>query len=231
MAGRRQPPRQAACAGRLLWQEVLMAGGGQVDAFLKLVGPNGPLKGESNDAQFPDLIEIDDWDLSAAGIGTPESDSDSGDDDDEDEGKKKGKKGEKGKEKKEKKKKKKEKKGSFTFKITKDPDYSSPDLAQSYSQNLAGERECFPRAELYCRKRGAKNFIYLTLIFKQVYVVAYNLDLGGGKGGDSGSIGEEKVEFVFETCIMKYASQGVGGEAGRDLEMGWDFKLQEKVSS
>lgn len=209
--------------------------GTQVDAFLKLVGPNGPLVGESTDEHFPELIEIQDWDLSVGSIGTPESRT--GDDDEDEEGddkKKKGGKAGKGGDKKEKKEKKKKKPGKGsrpTLKITKDPDYSSPDLAQSYAQNLSPMREVFPRAELYVRKSGQRNFVYLTIIFKEVFVVAYNLDLGGGKGADAGSIGEEKVEFIFDSCIMKYATQGVGGEAGSHTEIGWDFVKKERVSS
>src|SRR5262249_21375975 len=92
---------------------------------------------------------------------------------------------------------------AFTLKVTKDMDYVSPDLAQSYSSNLAGMRQKFPKITMYLRKRGTENFIYLTFTFKDCYVVNYHLSLSGG-GKDASSIPVETVEFTFSGCAMEY---------------------------
>src|SRR5262245_411576 len=131
-----------------------MADSSTADIFLELTAPGGgKLEGDCTDKIWAGLIEIDDFELSGRSNADRQKDKDKDDDDEDEGGKKKGK-----KEGKKKKKKKSAEQGAFTLKITKDTDRSSPDLALSYSKNLASVRECFPKGRLLLRKRGTSNF-------------------------------------------------------------------------
>jgi type VI protein secretion system component Hcp len=213
-----------------------------VDIFLELTGPRDKaIKGESRDKHFRGLVEIDDFELSARSMkdfnnAKRKEEAEGGDVDrlmyEE-------------KSKKSKKKKSKsqtfddsqvplksdgedENANAFTLKITKDMDYVSPDLAQSYSRNLAGMRQEFPKIRLYLRKRGTENFVYLTFTFKDCYVVNYHLALSGG----GTSIPVETVEITFSHCAMKYVPQTKeGGVAPQPMYWGWDFANQKSDDS
>jgi type VI protein secretion system component Hcp len=208
------------------------------DIFLKMTGPKGDIKGESKDKHFRGLVEVEDFELSARSMekyhaakekerraeaeedGEIESRSinerprsqqfvqsqielKSSDSDEE---------------------------SAFTLKVTKEMDYVSSDLAQSYSSNLAGNRQQFPKIVMYVRKRGTENFVYLTFTFKDCYVVNYHLALSGG-GKDASSIPVETVEFTFSGCAMEYRVQTEMGGGSAPKTVGWDFKKRERNDS
>jgi type VI protein secretion system component Hcp len=206
-----------------------------VDIFLKLTGPKGDIEGESKDRNFAGYVEIDDFELSARSMERynaakekerrEEDEGGEGDrsildkpksktfthsqielksaDDDE---------------------------SAFTLKVTKEMDYVSSDLAQSYSWNLAGMRQNFPKIIMHLRKRGTENLVYLTFTFKDCYVVNYHLALSGG-GKDATSIPVETVEFTFSACAMKYLPQAETGGGHTHKIVGWDFKKRERDDS
>jgi type VI protein secretion system component Hcp len=124
-------------------------------------------------------------------------------------------------------------KGVFTLKLTKVTDSTSPSLALSYSKNLRSEKDSFKEGKLFVRKRGGSGsgVVYLTYMFKNLYVVNYNLNLSGGKGDSGTSIPEEDVEFVFESLAMKYVQQAKtgGGEPSRIAS--WSFKGKDTDSA
>ncbi len=203
-----------------------------VDMFLELTGPKGKIEGDCIDKNFKDMIEIDDFELSARSMGAKQSDRDQEEDEAEAEdtgtrrgGKKKKKdKGRGGAKDKKKKHKKSDDQGAFTFKITKETDKSSADLALSYSRNLRSASECFPKGMLYIRKRGTENFVFATIAFENMYVVNYQLSMSGGKSATATTIPEEDIEFVFEKCGIKYHQQDKKGQKMSPVIVTWNFK-------
>jgi type VI protein secretion system component Hcp len=202
------------------------------DIFLKLTGPQGEIKGESKDAHFLSFVEVDDFELSARSMEKYHAakekerreDDDGGGDVDRPLHEKPKSKSQIRNEAQVPLKSDGEDESAFTLKITKDMDYVSGDLAQSYSWNLAGMRQKFPKIRLYLRKRGTENFVYLVFTFKDCYVVNYHLALSGG----GTSIPVETVEFTFSGCVMKYKPQTeAGGERAAKI-VGWDFKKRER---
>jgi len=198
------------------------------DIFFDLTAPGGgKVEGDCQDAKWAGLIEVDDFELSGRSNDDRQKEKDQDtDEDDAGGGKKKGK-----KEGKKKGKKKSDEQGAFTLKITKDTDRSSPDLALSYSKNLHSVRECFPEGRLLLRKRGAHNFIFLTILFKDLYVVKYQLSMSGGKGAGAANIPDEDIEFVFESCAFRYMVQTTTGGGSKPIIIGWDFKQHERDSN
>ncbi|OAI49781.1 hypothetical protein AYO44_06175 [Planctomycetaceae bacterium SCGC AG-212-F19] len=202
----------------------------QADIFFELTAPGGgKVEGDCTDTRWAGLIEIDDFEMSGRSLASKQQDKESESDDEGDE-KGKGGKGKKGKQGK-KKKKKSDGQDFFTLKITKDTDRSSPELALSYSRNLASVRECFPKGRLLLRKRGATNFIFLTILFTNLYVVNYKLSMSGGKGTGAHNIPDEDIEFVFESCAFRYSKQAITGGGTKPIIIGWDFQQHERASS
>ena len=114
-------------------------------------------------------------------------------------------------------------------------DISSPWLALSYSQNLRSDKDCFKSGLLVARKRGgtAGGLIYMKVLFKNMYVVNYNLNLTGGKGAGGTSLAEEDAQFVFESCAIEYVQQAKSGRASSSDSptiTSWSFKLKDADS-
>lgn len=117
-----------------------------------------------------------------------------------------------------------EPKGVFTLKVTKPTDSSTPSLCLSYSKNLRSSKDCLQSGKLVVRKRGGGGLVFLTVLFKNLYVVNYNMNLSGGKGASGTSQMEEDVEFVFEACAIKYVQQAKSGAATSPGYASWTFK-------
>jgi type VI protein secretion system component Hcp len=209
-----------------------------VDIFLKMTGPDQKqIQGESKDAHFRGLVEIEDFELSARSMEKYHAAKEKERREEDDGG------GEVDRPMLEKAKSRNfaqsqielksaddDEESAFTLKVTKEMDYVSSDLAQSYSSNLAGLRQKFPKIVMYVRKRGSENFVYLTFTFKDCYVVNYHLSLSGG-GKDATSIPVETVEFTFSGCAMEYRAQTETGGTRAPKTVGWDFKKRERDDS
>lgn len=116
---------------------------------------------------------------------------------------------------------------TFSFRITKEFDYSSPDLLQSYCKNMAAEPSPFQSATIYCRIDipGPAKLVTLQLLFENVWVVNYEMSIDD----DTTSIPDERVEFVFTKCTMTYTPQMPDGTAGTTMSpVGWDFQKKER---
>jgi len=185
-----------------------------VDAFMEMMGPNGTIKGESTDETFKDTIEIKHFELSCRSA----SDMADDEDEDEDEAKKKKKKKKKGKD---------DGKGSFTLKVKKESDAATPDLIQSYCENLGEAIKRLPKVRINLRKPQPKesqaagkkrDLVYFILTLYDVYVVNYTMSLEGET-----SIPTETVEFAFTGCRMRYLPQEATGSGASVINADWDF--------
>lgn len=115
---------------------------------------------------------------------------------------------------------------TFSFRITKDFDYSSPDLLQSYAKNLGATPAAFQSATVYCRIDipGPAQLVVYQLTFENVWVVNYEMSVS-----DDGSTPDERIEFVFTKCTMNYTPQMPDGTAGTAMSpVGWDFQKKER---
>jgi len=115
---------------------------------------------------------------------------------------------------------------TFSFRITKDFDYSSPDLLQSYAKNLGAKPVAFQSATIYCRIDipGPAHLLTYQLTFENVWVVNYEMSVS-----DDGSTPDERIEFVFTKCTMTYTPQMPDGSAGTAMSpVGWDFQKKER---
>jgi type VI protein secretion system component Hcp len=115
---------------------------------------------------------------------------------------------------------------TFSFRITKDFDYSSPDLLQSYAKNLGASPTAFQSATIYCRIDipGPAQLVIYQLTFQNVWVVNYEMSVT-----DAGSTPDERIEFVFTKCTMAYTPQMPDGTAGTAMSpVGWDFQKKER---
>lgn len=115
---------------------------------------------------------------------------------------------------------------TFSFRITKKYDYSSPDLLQSYCKNMGNEPAAFQSAAIYCRIdiTGPAQLVTLQLNFANVWVVNYEMSIS-----DETSIPDERIEFVFTKCSMTYTPQLPDGTAGTAMApVGWDFQKKEQ---
>ncbi len=202
------------------------------DVFLELKNSTGEqVKGDCTDKKFPGMIELEDFELSARSMADrqkAEAMEELAESSGEDGGGGGGapsnidlrhleNKGEK-------------KKGVFTLKITKHTDSSSPSICLSYAQNLRSEKDCYQSGKLVVRKRGGGGVIFLTVLFKNLYVVNYNLNLSGGKGDSGTSLAEEDIEFVFESCAIKYIQQAKSGRGLAPAITSWSFKDKKSDS-
>lgn len=115
---------------------------------------------------------------------------------------------------------------TFSFRITKDYDYSSPDLLQSYCKNMAAQPTAFQSATIYCRIDipGPGKLVTFQLTFENVWVVNYEMSIS-----DDTSIPDERIEFVFTKCTVEYTPQQPDGTAGTAMApIGWDFQKKER---
>ncbi len=211
------------------------------DGFLKLEIGESPVAGESQDAQFPDLIEVvsmsfgsssgfpdkegmyaaNDLDLRRTLSKSRRSEdgysgiaSLFGDDDGgsfEDEPDDDELKGFEGSDLAE--------VDACKFKITKELDSSSPELFMAYcSMQALHQRIVFDTATLYLKKAtGGERAVFLTFVFNDVCVVGYTLDIGAD------AIPKENVTFCFGKCRVEYKPQAAGGGLGTAIKGGWDM--------
>jgi type VI protein secretion system component Hcp len=104
--------------------------------------------------------------------------------------------------------------------VTKEIDYSSPDLFLAYCSNQDPEnRTIFEKAVVYLRKSGAgKNpEVYCTFTFSDVVVVGFTFATQGSQPP------QETVRFSFGKCRMEYRPQHASGGLGTRVGYGWSF--------
>lgn len=120
----------------------------------------------------------------------------------------------------------------FSFSIDKYLDYASPVLLKNYAQTRAStgteDLKPFRLATLSVRKPpanpGGQPFVFFTLEFEQVYVVKYEVNLDTETNTPT-----EDIDFCFNTCVMTYTPQKMSGEPDRQLApMGWDFFINDR---
>jgi type VI protein secretion system component Hcp len=107
----------------------------------------------------------------------------------------------------------------FTFSVTKELDYATPDLFKAYCLFWDDHKITWDKARVTLRKAaGGQAVEYLVFEFQDVYVKDWSLD---GKDGED--MPEEDVEFCFRTLQFNYWPQTHGGGLGTLQEGGWDF--------
>jgi type VI protein secretion system component Hcp len=103
--------------------------------------------------------------------------------------------------------------------ITKELDLSSPDLFRAYcsTQDL-NNRDVFESATLYIRKAtGGQRKVFLTLVFGDVVVTGYTLDVSGE------AVAKETINLTFAKCRLEYKMQETGGGLQAAIKGGWDL--------
>jgi type VI protein secretion system component Hcp len=105
------------------------------------------------------------------------------------------------------------------FKITKLLDWSSPDLFQAYCSVQNPERKIvFDSAQVSMRKTtGGKSKTYLEFHFGEVAVASYSIDISGDAAF------KETISFSFGRCRMEYKPQDKAGSLGTLIQAGWSF--------
>lgn len=207
------------------------------DGFLRLV-PSKKMSvkiiGETLDARKASDgsgtvgIEIDSFSFGNAKALAASTEDDEDDVDDKD---KRAKEKKKAKRKKANKKKGKSIEEGYRFKVTKQMEASSPSLMQAYYSNSFKRGRTkfndFESAVVSIRRVGASGDrpnTYLTLSFKQVRVVGYELETDGPEPP------VETVEFTFLECEMKYRRQLKDGTLAEPKTVTCDFKKHEDAA-
>ncbi len=163
------------------------------DIFLELVMNGSQIKGESQDAAFPYHIELKTFALRGPAFTSKKRDED---DKYDDEGKRVLKPPK-----------------TFTFSVTKDVDKSTPALVQSYSKNLGANAQPFSQAIVRCRlPHAGMPLVFLALIFTEVHLTKYDVDLKGDT-----SIPEESIDFAFKGLEIQYSPQTNTGDASSKM--------------
>jgi type VI protein secretion system component Hcp len=116
----------------------------------------------------------------------------------------------------------------YRFKVTKQLESSSPTLMQAYYSNSFNRGRTkyndFETATVMIRRAGASGDrpkTYLTLNFKNVRVVGYELETEGPEPP------VETVEFTFMECEMKYRRQFKDGTLAEPKTVTCNFKKHE----
>jgi len=199
------------------------------DGFLKLVRDGQPLKGESLDADYPDIIELMSFEFGSTNsfeddyyavqkvserrqLGLERMRESVGgkgvkamvqgfENLDKYEGKDLSE------------------EDACKFKITKLMDWSSPDLFQAYCSVQNPERKIvFDSAQVSLRKlTGGKSVTYLEFHFSEVAVASYSLDISGDAAF------KETISLSFGRVRMEYKPQDKTGAFGNAIKAGWSF--------
>jgi type VI protein secretion system component Hcp len=164
------------------------------DIFLELISLSGSqVKGESQDDAFPFHIELKSFSLRGPSFTSRQRDEEDKYDDDGKRVLKPPK--------------------SFTLTITKDVDKSTPTLVQTYSKNLGVNSQPFSKAIVRCRlPHAGSHLVFLALIFTEVHLTKYDVDLKGET-----SIPEESINFAFKGLEIQYSPQTNTGDASSKL--------------
>ncbi len=164
------------------------------EIFLELISMSGSsVIGESQDATYPNQIELTGFTLRGPSFTTKKRDEDDKYDDEGNPVKKPPK--------------------TFMFTATKDVDKSTPVLVQTYSKNLGINAEPYSKATVRFRLPYAgTRLVFLAMIFTEVHLTKYDVEIKGET-----SIPEESVEFAFKTLEIQYSPQTNAGEASSKL--------------
>lgn len=121
---------------------------------------------------------------------------------------------------------------NYTLTVEKEYDASSPELLESYSNNLTAQSDenmdLFQRVTVRCRIETASqaDVVVLQMDFADAFVVQYDMSVS-----EEESIPTETIKFKFDKARLVYTPQtGAGEAANPPSEAGWDFKNKESWS-
>ena len=176
-----------------------------VDLFLKLTKNGAPIKGESQDKTFPDLIQLDSFEMSALSLlSLSESNPDAAGDD------------------------------ACSFTVKKLLDLSSTDLFRNYIDAQSPEKRasCLLQCTVYFRHDGPvsasatpESASFLAMDFLDAFVYDYSLSADGESRRPA-----EEVKFYFDKYRMTYRAAQMtpsGLTLGAPQECGWDFAAEK----
>jgi type VI secretion system secreted protein Hcp len=103
------------------------------------------------------------------------------------------------------------------FSFTKQMDASSTRLMQRCATG-----EHFKKVEVFARKAGGKQMVYLKFLFEECLITNYQT-------GSSGEIASENVTVAFGKVKIEYHKQDLKGGTAKVGDFGYDVKKNEAI--